>query len=268
VNNLNGGTYTVTVTSLNSCPASSSVTLVEPDPINIKLKINAETCDSKNGSIDATVTGGTGAFTYLWSNNESTAFINNLSSGIYSIQVRDSRGCKGSMNDISVTNEIIAAVPHLGADTSVCPGQSVFLNPGSFVKYKWQDNSTGPTFRATTTGIYTVEVTNNEGCKGADQIEVIVDCSDIYFPLAFTPNGDGLNDDFGPAGNIRSARSFNLIIYNRWGQKVFESKNPLNRWNGVFRNQKSEMGTFIWVASYQINGGPLISKKGNIVLIR
>ncbi|MBU3714743.1 MAG: hypothetical protein FGM46_07315, partial [Ferruginibacter sp.] len=62
----------------------------------------------------------------------------------------------GSMNDIFVKNEIIPAIPNLGADTSLCPGQSVLLNPGSFDKYKWQDNSTGSVFRATTTGMYTV----------------------------------------------------------------------------------------------------------------
>ncbi|MBU3714744.1 MAG: PKD domain-containing protein [Ferruginibacter sp.] len=69
LNGLNGGTYTVTVTSLHSCPASSSVTLVEPEPVKVESKIKPETCESKNGSIEVKVTGGTCAFTYLWSNN-------------------------------------------------------------------------------------------------------------------------------------------------------------------------------------------------------
>lgn len=268
LSNLGAGTYTVTVTSLNSCPISSSVTLVEPDPISINVKINPETCNSKNGNIDATVIGGTGAFTYLWSNNESTAFAKNLAAGSYSLQVKDSRGCKGSLNDVVVSNQIIAAMPKLGNDTSICPGQSLLLNPGSFVNYKWQDNSTISTFRVNETGVYSVEVTNSAGCKGTDEIEVVIDCSDIYFPLAFSPNGDGNNDNFGPAGNIRSVRTYSLVIYNRWGQKVFETQNPLARWNGMFKNQKSEIESLVWIASYRINGGNLINKKGNIVLIR
>lgn len=268
INNLGIGTYTVTVNTSNGCPVSSSVTLLEPDPIKININLISETCSSANGSISATVSGGTGSFTYLWSNNESTAFANNLSAGTYSLFVKDSRDCKGSLNGIILKNEIIEALPSLGMDTSICPGQSLLLNPGNFSKYLWQDNSMNPNFRVTETGVYSVEVTNDAGCKGRDEIEVVVDCSDIYFPQAFTPNGDGINDYFGPAGNIKSTRAYSLAIYNRWGQKVFETKSPLVKWNGNYKNQKSGTESFVWIVSYRINGRSYVNKKGNIILIR
>lgn len=268
ISNLSAGTYTVNVSAIGACSTSSSITLVEPNAINIQAQINPETCQSHNGSIQTTVTGGTNAYAYTWSNSESTASIIGLAAGNYSLLVTDANGCSATSNNLQVTNINVPVQFSLGNDTTICTGETLLLSPGAFQQYLWQDNSAAPTYMATTSGNYFVEVTNAAGCKGSDTIQVTVQCVGIYFPSSFTPNADGLNDGFGPVGDLATLRDYRLYVYNRWGQLVFASYNPYEKWNGGFKSMKQEMGSFVWISSYRIAGGSKISKKGTLTILR
>lgn len=92
--NLSAGNYTVTVSSNNACPSSSTFTLFEPTAITHTATTTAPACNTANGSIDLTVTGGTPGYTYSWSPNVSTGSrADNLRSGAYTITITDSRNC-------------------------------------------------------------------------------------------------------------------------------------------------------------------------------
>jgi gliding motility-associated-like protein len=157
---------------------------------------------------------------------------------------------------------------NLGTDTNICPGQTKLLNPGNFSSYLWQDNSTQPTFAVTQTGIYSVDVTDANGCTGHDEIEIIVDCSAIHFPSAFTPNGDAKNELFGPAGNnLYAVSSYSLDVYNRYGELAFHSNDPFKKWDGKFKGKVSGNETFVWMASYKLNGKEEF-QKGTVTLIK
>ncbi|MFH1321973.1 MAG: gliding motility-associated C-terminal domain-containing protein [Bacteroidota bacterium] len=67
----------------------------------------------------------------------------------------------------------------------------------------------------------------------------------LYIPNTFTPNGDGLNDMFGPAGTGIS--EFQLQIFNRWGEMIFESDNINNQWDGKFRNRIVQTGAYVYM---------------------
>jgi gliding motility-associated-like protein len=86
-------------------------------------------------------------------------------------------------------------------------------------------------------------------------------------PTAFTPNGDGLNDLFKPilSGNITR---FNFSIYNRWGEKVFETQSPGQGWTGKLNGVPVANGVFIWYCQYQLAGQAAKIKKGTVMLIR
>ena len=120
----------------------------------------------------------------------------------------------------------------------------------------------------TQSGDYTVNVTNSSGCKGSDLISVIVDCKGVYFPTSFTPNGDGLNEEFGPVGDIGALRNFTMSVYNRWGQLVFFTLNPFIKWNGKFKGKEFALESFVWKASYKINGVTIPNQKGMVTIIR
>lgn len=268
VSNLPAGTYTVNVSAIGACSTASSITLVEPSAINIQSQISSETCQTQNGSIQTTITGGTNAYTYLWSNAETTPSIAGLSAGTYSLLVTDANGCTALNNGLVVNNVMVPVQFSLGNDTTICNGETLLLSPGSFQQYLWQDNTTAPVYSVNQSGNYFVEVTNTAGCKGSDTIQVTVYCVGIYFPTSFTPNADGLNDLFGPVGDLGTLKDYSLYVYNRWGQPVFVSYSPYDKWDGKFKMTQQEMGSFVWICSYRVNGGTKIAKKGTITILR
>lgn len=93
---------------------------------------------------------------------------------------------------------------------------------------------------------------------------VLPDSSNLVFPNAFTPNGDGLNDYFGPIiKDISKIEFYELTIYNRLGNRVFHSTNPTNRW----KDSNADIGTYYYYCSYKVNKLPLYAK-GDVSLIR
>jgi gliding motility-associated-like protein len=95
-----------------------------------------------------------------------------------------------------------------------------------------------------------------------------ISCIGIFFPSAFTPDGDGKNDEFGPLGSLLSLSNYQLSIYNRWGERVFYSTNPFEKWNGNVKGIKTDGNVFVWRSSFSINGQAVQNRKGTILLIR
>jgi gliding motility-associated-like protein len=267
INNLSANNYTVAVSATDACESSATIALNEPSALVVIPTISDATCNINNGKINLTTAGGTLPYQYLWSTNETLQNIATLAPGVFSVIITDANGCTKSLNNLTVSNQIVPAIINLGDDTTICPGQIVVLQPGSFANYLWQDNSTSPTYIVAESGNYTVTVTNNAGCVATDQINVLVDCKGVYFPTSFTPNSDGLNDFFGPIGDIGSLRNFNMNIYNRWGQIVFSTTNPFVKWDGQFKGHTSSLESFVWMASYKLNGIQYSNIKGMITLI-
>lgn len=111
------------------------------------------------------------------------------------------------------------------------------------------------------------------GCTNSDTSSVLLyngpDCEGvIYFPNAFTPNSDGLNDRFRPK-QLNIVR-FKLLIYNRWGEKVFETDDPSLGWDGTFRGTQCPAGVYVYSSTFGLslrtddNG----KKDGVVMLIR
>jgi gliding motility-associated-like protein len=155
--------------------------------------------------------------------------------------------------------------PDLGADKEICEGDSVRLFPGNFSSYVWQDGSTKEYFVAKKTGRYSVMVANSCGST-QDEILITTRVCDIYFPSAFTPNKDGKNDLF-KALNGYNIEEFHLSVYNRWGQKLFETNDQNKGWDGSFNNQPQDMGVYIWYCYYKRNN-QYKKLNGTITLLR
>ena len=267
VNGVGAGTYSVTVSSANACSASSSFVLSASPAIVINPTVTDASCSASNGSIASNVSGGAAPYQYTWSNAAATTTINNLPAGNYSLQVSDANGCDASTGMITVKNQVTTVPVNLGADINICPGQTIILDPGIYAGYVWQDHSSGSTFKVSSTGTYFVKVTNAAGCTGNDTIAVKVDCSGVYFPSAFTPNADNRNDGFGPLGNLSAVKSYRLLVYNRYGQRIFSSNDPYLKWEGSFKEEKVNTGTFVWMATFQLSGSQQF-RKGTVTVIR
>ncbi len=116
-------------------------------------------------------------------------------------------------------------------------------------------------------GCYVIETVNEFGCKAKDEmcVEVTKEFS-IYVPNAFTPNGDGINDEFLAFGyNITD---FTMEIFDRWGEKLFSSGELTKGWNGTFKGQPSEYAVYIYKITYKGLDGKRVNKTGHVTLNR
>jgi len=203
---------------------------------------------------------------YLWQDNSSNPTYNITQPGIYWVIV--------SLDENSTTDTIVVQynqVPSidLGSDTVLCESEILILNafyPES--NYNWQDNSIETTFGVFSSGNYWVEVNNQCGTT-TDSINVVYeDCDcNIYFPNVFTPNGDGINDDFIPVYDCEFSK-YNLIIYNRWGNKIFETDDENIKWDGIINGIKAPEGVYLYVLTYEPHNKIAKQVNGYITLIR
>jgi len=267
ISNLIAGNYTVTVSGANVCVTTAAIVLTEPSMLAATIEGVNALCGKANGKANALVTGGTMPYRYNWGNGGNTNMQMGLAPGIYYLTVKDDNNCLVS-TQVQIKDSMKNIALFLGNDTVFCPGNHTILNGGSFANYTWQDNSIAPTFTVTQTGKYWVTVTDSDGCSKSDTINVTVDCSDIYFPTAFTPNADIRNNLFGPIGNIAAITSFSMNVYGRWGELLFTSTNPYNKWNGKFKGTDADQGVYVWFAVYSINNKPKQTQKGTVMIIR
>jgi gliding motility-associated-like protein len=112
-------------------------------------------------------------------------------------------------------------------------------------------------------------VTDSYGCqKSVTKPIIIYSSCTVFVPNAFTPNNDGLNDVFRILNGVKT-ENFNLKIFNRWGQPVFETKNWKQGWDGRYKGMLQPTGTFIWLMQYVDTRTKLpIERKGSFTLIR
>jgi gliding motility-associated-like protein len=249
--------------NLFSCLRRDSITLnFKPTP-PVHLGNDTTLCDGQILLLDATSPGAT----YRWQDGSTAPEFKVQSRGTYTVQVNvDGCDSSGSIAVTYISKPQLNIVP----DTTLCISQQLVLD-ASYPQstYLWQDGSTQPQFRVTTEGMYTVQVTNT--CGTAEDTSIVkfnnCDCK-FYVPNGFTPNGDGHNDVFRPTFTCRYAH-FELRVFGRWGQLLFDSQDPAIGWDGTLRGTLQPPGTYVWMMSYQDQlTGKTLDKKGTVVLIR
>jgi gliding motility-associated-like protein len=187
----------------------------------------------------------------------------------YWVRVTDSNGCRNTDTSMIKTVHPVP-VGFLPDDTTICSYGNIVLAPSaSFKTYQWNTGSTTPSVTVTQPGMYSLQVEDVNGCKGAAAVVVsLKDCIKGFFvPTAFTPNGDRKNDRFRPMlfGKVKQYR---FTVYNRWGQVVFHSTKPEEGWDGKLAGNAQATFVFVWTCSYQFEGEPLKNEKGTVTLIR
>ena len=107
----------------------------------------------------------------------------------------------------------------------------------------------------------------NPSVTSTSNITEVVPYMSIFIPNSFTPNGDGKNDTFSPLlfGDVEQ---FNFIIYDRWGQIVFQTTSRGKKWDGSYAGQSRDSNVFVWLCNYKLRNEPARSQKGTVLLIR
>ena len=227
------------------------------------------------------------SLTYNWSPNPeiiSGDFTDSIltspnATTVYSVTATNSQGCS-----VTLTHRVyVSPLPSLpifaSADKdTIFAGETVQLSvlPTGFV-YRWSPSGSlsnpsaqNPTANPTSTTRYTVRVTDSGCVRTADVLITVIDviCGppDLFVPNAFTPNADGDNDVLFVRGN--NITDMTLRIYHRWGEKVFESTNQADGWNGTYKGKECDPAVFVYYLDVTCLGGETYQEKGNITLIR
>ncbi len=259
------GDYSVVATDVNQCKAGDTLQLfVRPKP-SVSLGKDKPICQGQNIMLDA---GGQNQ-SYLWQDSSvnETYIVNQP--GLYWVAVENANNCTVS-DTVKITG--YAAIPsHFLKETdSICTNQDKLLTAnGEWASYRWSTGSTQPAITVRQEGYYWLTVQSNEGCSAIDTIHVVQkDCLlEIYFPSAFTPNGDGKNDVFKPITGA-SVENYSLTIYNRFGHQVFLTNDPIRGWNGWDKNTSLNSGVYVWICKYQLQGQIAKAVKGTVVLMK
>ena len=189
--------------------------------------------------------------------------------GIYYVPLKTERGC----DSIVMYNvKVLKSPSHLEISPDTCLNNmaSVRLTAtGGYDNYLWNNltNTSDSFFFVTFPGSYTVAVNNMCGAK-ADTVHVFDQCDfPIYFPTAFTPNGDYLNDELRvPWANKN--KLVRLRIYNRWGEIVFSTTIPGKGWDGKVKGIPQAAGIYIYYLEMQGLSGHKLEQKGTVLLSR
>jgi gliding motility-associated-like protein len=155
------------------------------------------------------------------------------------------------------------------------------INSSSGGNYHFWEFGTGdisyefePKYVYTDTGLYKITYILTSANNCTDTLTKYVDVSPdvlMFYPNAFTPNGDGTNDEFfGKGSFIKYMQGFNLSIFDRWGGLVFDTDDPLEYWNGRKFNSGDVLpqGVYVYIYAYSTPRGKLISDKGFVTLIK
>lgn len=182
---------------------------------------------------------------YLWQDNSSDFKIEVTSDNCYRVKVFDGECTYEDSSRITFKRSPFFS---LGNDTVLCPSFNIpLVISGQKSLFNWQNGSKDSVFKVTVPGEYAVVATNE--CGTFTDTVLIEDCLCIpIVPTAFSPNGNGHNDTFRADGCMPFA--FEMFVFNRWGQLVFQSDNIMDGWNGMVNGKPAEEGVYGWLIRY------------------
>jgi len=283
-NNVGDGTYIVSITDTNGCSTTDTAIISEPTAMVLSLDSTDAICGMTDGTATVTATGGTGPYTYLWNaaaGNQTTSTATNIGSGNYSVTVTDDNGCA------STGTVTVGQIDNMVAAMSANPSSGVYPLPVTFTNgsqntntYEWNfgDGNTATTSDLSSVsnnyiapGVYTVTLiaTNAGGCSDTAYLTInVLEESILIVPNVFSPNGDGINDEF--ITQYLYITEFECIVINRWGQEMFHTTNIDQGWNGKKQGgDECSEGTYYYVIKatgidnkeYDLNGTVTLFRK-------
>jgi gliding motility-associated-like protein len=258
-------TVTYVVGATNSCGTDYDTVRIQVIVVNAATVPDVIICPG-----DSTLLTASGGTTYTWTPNTTL----NPSSGPavyakpivptqYIVHVTDANGC--SDEDTVFVDLYPATDVNLGPDKLIPFGGEVQLLAQGTGSFLWTPDSfltcttcANPVANPFSSTEYIVQLTDANGCKFYDTINVFVEGS-LYVPNTFTPNLDEINNIFYAYG--MEIHTFEMRIFNRWGQEIFVSNSLHHGWDGTYGGANCPIGVYVWKITYTENSG----KEGNLI---
>ncbi|MGQ9846120.1 MAG: DUF7948 domain-containing protein [Bacteroidales bacterium] len=281
IHGIGSGVYTVIITDSHLCKDTTHINVVQPSLLDAGVNITNTLCsESCNGSINISPHGGTLPYSFVWSNGSHSQNIQNLCEGNYEITITDGNGCTYTAQYNVLNNQYSPPLNALAQPYVIYRGQNshLYAVANSNLHFTWwpaHSLSSGyvqnPIASPDSTTAYIVQITDAYGCTNIDTVVVTVldvICAEpyIYVPNAFTPNDDGINDILYVHADM--ATDLYFAIYDRWGEKIFETTDASKGWDGKYKGKPLDPAVFVYYLKVTCLNRLQFEKKGNITLIR
>ena len=210
------------------------------------------------------------AASYLWQDGSNNQTYNAVKPGLYWVEVKDIYGCKKRDSMILLNNDLFLITP---SQITIQLPQTATLNPQTNGSIIWDYQLTlsctacqTAVANPTATQVYTLS-SHKDNCTLMASIKVIVNKSYyLYIPTAFTPDDNRNNDIYKVSTNLTGY--FKMSLYNRYGQKVYETNDPNQGWDGNLKGVKQPVGGYTYIVEYDSNFTERQLEKGSFILIR
>ncbi len=283
------GLYTCTLTNPRTkCQTTKFIQVLEDTNRIHKAEIMASdaACGKDNGSINIlNILGGSPSYQYSIDNGLnfiSQSSFNNLNSGFYRIKIRDKNGCEYS--DSIIINQSsgvsINLIPSLTLNLNEQRVLDLVINNASNFTIFWNPSDQlscssceDPIITAVKDQRIMVIVIDENGCSDTSFLDIRVLADDhVYVPNVFSPNGDGVNEYFGPVFSSKDVLVSKFSIFSRWGELIFDKENFIfqsekDGWNGEFQGRRVNPGVYIYRITYN-SGTESKTIYGDITVLR
>ena len=289
ITNLSAGYYTMSLTDLNGCEAFINFTLTEPEELQATIDEIPEICGTGGQAIPQ-IYGGNEPMSYTWIGPNSFTSNNNeladLESGNYELIVTDINNCVLSENiaieniEGPTCNFSASSYEFMLSDEPVDFFDNSTTDPNYDIQISswiWEfgdggmSNEQNPSYLYSNPGLYYVWLTilDENNCEhSAMQTINVLEEYFSYSPNAFSPNGDGVNDLFAPILTDIDYETYEINIFNRWGDIVFQTNNYDESWDGTFKGENLPQAVYTYKITYKTRRGLEKQERGDIVLIK
>ncbi len=271
------------VIGTDSCGSDTANVFVTVNSLPIvSITGNNSICSGSSSTLTAS-----GGNFYSWSNGNTNISISvsPTTSTFYSVTATTSNGCSDSVNFmVSVATCSAPVSAFSSVDNNICEGKCVqFIDLSSGPPTSWQWNFPGgnpnsssqynPTVCYDSLGTYNVILVTSNSTSSDTLVQqnyvTVKDCfcPEIYLPNAFSPNSDNENDFLFVQGT-KCVKTFHIAIYDRWGEKVFETTDFTKGWDGNYNGKKENTQVYSYYLEGVYLNGNNFSQKGNISLLR
>jgi len=282
---LQEGIYTLHVYNTNGCKYDSVLTVArksDPEPA-MQAAIHDQFCFSPNGSLALSIAGPDAPYLTSFNGGAYTTDLRyeGLAPATYTMRIQNKNACSW---DTAFTIRSYPKYPlTLNIDTvnPVCTklnsGTAVIQVEGPQAPYSLTFNNatypSGSLIDQLSNGNYSFPVTNQDGCIVDTahihlQLDILPQCSSVYLPNAFSPDGNGANDLFRVIRSSPYLKDITLRVYDRYGMIIFVSSDEKPGWDGTFHGIRQPADTYSWTVDYMDFENKRRSGRGTVILIR
>jgi gliding motility-associated-like protein len=205
---------------------------------------------------------------YTWQDNSTQTDILIHNTGKYHLTVLDA--CNNTFRDTVEVAHFRPIRNFLPADTTICTYDQLILAPNKPLSdLEWSTQTNTPSITINQPGLYWLHANDANNCATGDSIYVRIETcppKGIYVPNAFSPNNNYKNEIFKPVV-YGAMKQYKFAVFNRYGQQIFTTTNRSAGWDGKVKGLINA-GSYVWYCQYQLDGQPLVTKKGTVTLIK